>query len=149
MHSVGLTPSAVEMTACACQKSGRIVVAEDLLWVLGRKHVDGIVGSWADVSLPRSGEPPHRAEKADEACHANGVVHVGHLDRSHGWEEEHDTNEDDPCHRNGVDRFAPSAHCVGSRVELHLSFVPTVCDDDCDVADIQGWRGDVEDGGDG
>jgi hypothetical protein len=149
MQSIGLIPSAVEMIACTWRQSGRIVIAKNLLWVLRRKHVDGIVRSWADVSLPCSGEPPHCTEKTDETCHANGVIHVGHLDRSHGWEEEHDTDEDDPCHRNGVDRLAPSAHCVRSGVELHLSFVPSVCDDDCDVADIQGWRGNVKDGGDG
>ena len=125
-------------------QSRRVVVAENLLWVLWREHVDSVSRPRTGVRFPRSGKPPNGAKEANEACHADSVVHVVRLHRPHRWEEEHNANEDDPCHRNCIDRFAPSAHGVWTRVELDLSFVPSVCNNDGDVAYIQGWRGDVE-----
>jgi hypothetical protein len=129
---------------CCASLLSRIVVAENVFWVLRWKHVDGIASPRTSVFLSRSGEPPHRAEKTDEGCHTDGIVHVVGSDWLDGREEEHNTNEADPCHCDCIDRLAPSAHCVWTRVENHSTLVPSMCNDNRDVADIQGGRGDVE-----
>lgn len=126
-----------------------VVVAENVLWVLWWKHVDGIACAWASVLLPCTGVPPDRAEQANEGCHADSVIHVVGSDWLHSWEEQHNTNEDDPCHCDRVDRLAPSTHCVWSRMEDDGVFIPSVCDDDCDVTDVQSRCCDVENSRDG
>ena len=121
-----------------------IVVAENVLWILGWKHVDGIAGARAGVLFPCPGIPPGRAKQANEGCHTNSVVHVVGPHWLHGREEQHNTNEDNPCDCDRIDRLAPFAHGVWSRMEDDSVFVPSVCDDDCNVTDVQSGRGDVK-----
>jgi len=113
-----------------------IVIAENVLWVFWWKHIDRIACARASILLPRSCIPPHCAEETDKGCHTDGVVHVVWSDRLDGREEEDDTDEYDPCHCNRIDWFAPSAHRVWSRVEDHGAFIPSVCNDDSNVADV-------------
>jgi hypothetical protein len=126
-----------------------IVVAEDLFRVFWRKHSNGVIGPWSSVRFSRSSVPPDCTEEANERGYGNSIVHVASPHRLHCGEEEDDTDEDDPDHRNSVDRFAPLAHSVRTRVELDLSIVPSVGNDNGNVAYVQGWSGDVEDGRDG
>ena len=129
----------------SCALDVVVVVAEDVLWILRWKHVDGVACARAGVLLPCTRIPPNRAKQANEGCHTDSVVHVVGPDWLDSREEQHNTDEDDPCHCNRIDRLAPSAHCVWSRVESDSILVPSVCNDDCDVTDVQGRGGDVED----
>jgi len=145
-----MTACAIVFDACAMRvRSGCVIIVENLLGILRRKHVDGVGGARANVRLPSSSVPPDCAEQPDEARHADGVVHVACLDWLRRGEEQYNTDEDDPCDCNCVDRLAPFAHSVRSRVEVDLSFIPSMRNDDNNVANVQGWRGNVEDGGDG
>lgn len=130
-------------------RSRCVIVAEDLLGILRWKHIDGVGGARPNVCLPSPSVPPDCAEQADETRHADGIVHVACLDRLRRGEEQYHTDEDDPCDCNRVDGLAPLAHGIWSGVELDLSFVPSMRNDDSNVANVQGWRGNVEDGGDG
>jgi len=121
-----------------------VVIAENVFWVFGWKHVDSVARARASILLPRSCIPPHCAEKTDKGCHTDGVVHVVWSDRLDGREEEDDTDEYDPYYCNRIDWFAPPAHRVWSRVEDNSAFIPSVGNDDSDVADVQGRCGDVE-----
>jgi hypothetical protein len=139
-----MLPSNRRRNRCCANPLRRIIVVKDFLGILWWKHINSVACAWTSVLLPRSRKPPHGAEQTNEGCHTNGIVHVVWSDWLDGREEKHDANEGDPCHCDSIDRLAPSAHCVWSRVEDHGAFVPSVCDDDRDVADIQGRRGDVE-----
>lgn len=126
-----------------------VVVVENLIWVLRWQHINGVASTWTSVLLPRPSVPPHCAEKANKGRDADGVVHVVGSNGSSSREEENHTDEDDPCDGNEVDRFAPPAHGVWSGMEDNSAFIPAVCNDDSDVTNVQGGRGDVENGRDG
>ncbi len=129
--------------------SGEVVVAENLLWIFRRKHVNRVTSAWTSVCLSRPSEPPYRAENANKRSHANGIVHIV---RAHGldcWEKEHNADERDPGDCDRIHRFAPFAHCVWSRVEHNASFVPPMGNDDRNVTDIQCGSRDVENSSDG
>lgn len=97
-------------------------------------------------SLPSACVPPRHAEQPNEACHADCVVHVRSRNRLDGWEEQDNADEAHPCDCDGVDRLAPPTHRVRSRNELHSMLVNPVRDDDSNVADVECWRRDVENG---
>jgi len=126
-----------------------VVVAKYLIWVFLWKHVDCVAGAWSSVCPSRAGEPPDCAEETDKGGYANGVIHVGGGDRLHGREEEYETDEDDPCDGNRIHRFAPAPHGVGAWMKDDTALVPSMGNNDGNVADVQGRGGDVEDGGDG
>lgn len=124
-----------------------VVVAEYILDILGRQFANRVAGARPRVALPRAGIPPHCTEQADKARNADRVVHVRGRDGVDGGEEQHHADENHPCDGHGVDGLAPAAHGVWACVEDDSIFVPSMCDDDSDVGDVECGRGDVEDGG--
>lgn len=121
-----------------------VIVAKYLVWVFLRKHVDCVAGARSNVCLSGAGEPPRGAEETDKGGYANGVIHVGHFDRLHGREEEYDTDENDPRDCDRIHRFAPASHSIGAWMKDDTAFVPSVCNNNCNVAYVQGRGGDVE-----
>lgn len=81
----------------------------------------------------RSQEPVRDAEQRNHNRHSSGIVHVCGRDRSFGWEEEHNGDEEDPDHRNGVYRLAPPAERVWALDEGHSLLVHAMGDNDGDI----------------
>lgn len=99
---------------------------------------------WDDL-LSCACVPPEHAEESDKGRYADGVVHVCSRDGPNWREEQDHTDEAYPCNSNGVDRFAPTAHAKRSWMELDFAFVPSVRNNDSDIADVQCRGGDGED----
>lgn len=131
------------------QKLRHVIIAEDILRVLWRKHIDGIVCARANIRFARARVPPQHTKQADESRHTDGVVHICWGDGPDGREEEDDADEDDPRDCDEIDGLAPSAHGVGSRVEDDAALVPPVRDDDGNVANVECGGRDVENRCDG
>jgi hypothetical protein len=93
--------------------------------------------------------PPDHAEKSNEGRYADCVIHVCSCDWSYRGEEQDHADKAHPRDGNRIDRLAPPAHCVWSLVELNLAFVPSVRDNDGNVADVERWGGNVENAQDG
>lgn len=136
----------VNVVSMESRRESVVVVAEDVFWVLWRKLANRVAGAWPSVAFSGTGIPPHGAEQADKARYAYRVIHVVWLYWFDSREEQHHTDEDNPCHGDGVDRLAPASQCVWTGVEDDSVFVPSMRNDDGDIGKIQSRCGDVEDG---
>lgn len=98
--------------------------------------------SW-DLLASRQ-EPPAHAENCNEACHANGVVHVRRCNRPNRGEEQDDTDEADPNDGDIIDWLAPAAEGVWAFDELDSVLVDSVRGNNGDVAEVESRGSDVE-----
>src|SRR3954447_10781051 len=102
-------------------------------------------GAGTDV-LFRGDKPPSHADQRDYPGNAHGVVHVCRRDGSYRGEEEHNADKEHPDDSDGVDRSAPASHGVWPFDERDCIFVHAMGDYNSNVAEVEGWSCDVENG---
>lgn len=97
--------------------------------------------------LPRPRPPPPQRKQRNPPSHCNRIIHIRRRDRLTRWEEQHHTNKAHPRNRYKIYWFSIPPQCVWplDEPDFTAKFVPAPGDDDGDVGEVEGGRGDAED----